>query len=540
MLRSKTSTFLIFCIIILIFINCSKKDDNTNSNISVVVIENLDSEIITPKKDRDLSYHDQKSGVYQNPNNEINLIGKINIDYKDYDYTLSPSEINITWRSKIDGVLFEGNPNKSFQSNINTFLTKGTHKIYFETEIPSKNIISKDSIIVSNNISLSAKSTGKSVKLKWSKYDGTDFTSYLIYRENNLPIAKIDDINALDFEDSITSSIFQEKEYQVIVNTSKNTLKPIGSNIVKESHGIFIKFKDRVTKTIKDPIRNRVYAVVQKRYNNSSENDGLLIIDTKGDKIEIKNHILKNTRIDDIDISPDGQYLFACGIGEYKILKINLDTLNITVFEDMPKSFQTIEVGNNNSIYVHSTSPSQGSSPFYIINGNSGNVYGPIYGKDDGDMELNDDTQEIYISSGRDGNQIIQKLKFNGTNFNKISSFPNNYEWPYYPDDFLLLSEDKEHIYWENIELDKNLELKRVFDSKMIACSHNNKYLSDSNYIFAYSNLEKIYEFPIKETEVTSINFLDDNQFILCKSSKNAIHSENGYFFTYFFKINLK
>src|SRR5690606_436402 len=422
--------------------------------------------INTPNQTRDYSYHNQGyNGVFENPDSSKLFRGNINISYGNNSTQLNISDIEVIWRSNIDGILFQGNPNDNLQSEINASLSKEVHTIYFEASVPSENLTVKDSIILSNNIKLTTINTGKSVKLNWTQYEGNDFVSYSIYKEDFEPIAEIQDINTLEYEDVELPSFIEDFEYQVIVNTSDNYDHPIGSNIESMHPGIFIEFPYYVFKLIKDPIRSKIYAIVRPQSNNDeSDKYGILIIDTN--TFEINSHILQDDRFADLDISPDGQYLFLCQERVEKITKLNLDTIQaITFVTDTNEwGIHKIEVGNNNVLYCHRDPPASGDTQFWIYNGNNGSlINGPTYGLSHGDIELNNANNTIYAGESNTSNGRMYKLAVDGSSI----SFDSNYPiWPdgvSYPYPFILLSDDNQNIFWEHFQLDLDLNVIRTF-----------------------------------------------------------------------------
>ena len=160
--------------------------------------------------------------------------GFVSLKYTDNNSaTYKNTDIEVTWKSSIDGILFRGSPDVDFESNISKKLSVGVHTIYFEAFLKDKKIISKDSITLSNTIQLIAKNTSRSVKLNWTKYEGNDFISYQIFSEKFEPIAEINDINTLKLEYKNFESFIDEKNYQIIVK-KKNSQSILSVVILKE------------------------------------------------------------------------------------------------------------------------------------------------------------------------------------------------------------------------------------------------------------------------------------------------------------------
>lgn len=534
---------------------CSSENEPTSSDDikpdpeTIINITSFTAIIDHPIQTRDYSYHNQGyNGLFENPDSSKVFKGNINISYGENSTQLNTNDIQIIWRSSIDGILFQGNPNENLQSEIEKKLTKGIHTIFLEASIPSNNLIVKDSITLSNSIKLTTLNTGKSVKLNWSKYGGNDFVSYKVYSEDFNPIVEIKNINTLEYHVTSFPSLIEDKKYQIIVETNSNYNHVIGSNIESMHPGVFVEFPYYVNKIIKDPSRPRVYALVgNKNYN--SDVFGLLIIDIDSQTFEINSHILKNEIFADLDISPDGQYLFLCQERIEKITKLNLDTLEATTFATNTNEWgiHKIEVGNNNVLYCHRDPPTSGSTQFWIYNGNNGSlINGPTSVLSHGDIELNNATNTLYGGESNTSNGRMYKFNVDGTSINLDSNFP---VWPNgitFPSPFILLSEDNKSIFWENYQLDLNLNVIRTFNANIKACSPNNNYLADYNKIYDYSSLSVVCEYP-KFPEGTfisnSIVFSDDNNLLYCWSNQSNIsYSPDPYYraLTYIFKFEIE
>ena len=141
--------------------------------------ENVYVGIETPSRLRDYSYNNNGDyGVYETPANSKTFKGKINATE---GFTISPNDLTVKWRSDIDGELFSGNPDENFESNFTTPLSKGLHKIYMEVYLGNHSLVKMDSIMVSNVIKLeAAPRLGRIMRLNWTKYEGSNFVSYLV------------------------------------------------------------------------------------------------------------------------------------------------------------------------------------------------------------------------------------------------------------------------------------------------------------------------------------------------------------------------
>ena len=537
-------------LILTLFIGCSSDNDSQQNNNDddqtddpVFNITSFTATINTPIQTRDYSYHNQGyDGIFENPDNTKLFNGNINISYGENSSQLSATDIEVVWKSDIDGILFQGNPNENLESEITESLTKGVHTIFLEASIPSENLTVKDSIFLSNSIKLTATNTGKSVKLNWTKYEGNDFVSYSVYKENFTPILEIQDVNTLEFEDTDISSFIEDFEYQIVVNTTESYNHLIGSNIVNMHPGIFIEFPYYVYKLIKDPIRSRIYAIVRPQ-SNSVESDkyGLLIIDTDSNTFEINSHILQDDRFADLDISPDGQYLFLCQERVEKITKLNLDTLEATTFVTNTNQWgiHKIEVGNNNILYCHRDPPTSGDTQFWIYDGNNGNyINGPTGSSRHGDIEFNLVNNKLYSGLSNTTSGQILRHSVNGNVINYEINYPGFPNGITFPKPFLLLSDDNQNIFWENFQFDLDLNVVRTFNTDIKACSPNNIYLSDFDKLYNFNDMNVIFEYPeLPPTENTSMVFMDDNTLIFCRAYNTNVNQEE---YTYFFKINIE
>ncbi len=129
-------------IVTLLLLNCNNKvselepADNQENLDSSCSITNLSVEIVSPNSSRDFShYNDGYKGIFENPLELKQFEGKIQLTYGSNSEILDTSEIDILWKSNIDGVLYEGNPNQNLGSELTTDLSKGVHTIYFEVTI---------------------------------------------------------------------------------------------------------------------------------------------------------------------------------------------------------------------------------------------------------------------------------------------------------------------------------------------------------------------------------------------------------------------
>lgn len=499
--------------------------------------------IDTPVQARDFSYYDGGyDGIFEDPDASKDFSGSIAVSYESGSLELASADIEVVWRSNLDGILFTGSPTDALESEITQTLSKGVHTIYLEASVPSESITVKDSVFLSNSVKLSATNSGRSVQLNWTPYEGSDFVSYSLYREDFAPLAEITNIDTVTYEDTAFNSFTDEFEYQIIVNTTTEYNHPVGSDIKSQHPGKFIYFPYYVTKMIKDPFRSRIYAIVRPR-SNSDEADayGLLIIDVGPDTFEINSHILQEDRFADMDMSHDGQYLFLCQERVEKLTRVNLNSFSTTTFETDTNDWgiHKIEVGNNNRLYCHRDPPTSGWTQFYIYNGNSGNyVNGPVGILRHGDIEYNKANNKLYGGQSNTSGGRMFRFPVTASNVGEGEiSYP---EWPdavSYPFPFILLSDDDQHIFWENFQLDLDLNVIRTFTTDIKACSPNNVYLSDFNGLLNFSDASTVFEYyEYPPAEDTNIVFIDDNTMIMSRAERTSHDPED---FTYFIRVDI-
>lgn len=533
MKKTILSIFLVF-----VFISCS--NDKNNEEVIETPTINLKTEITSPLKNRDYTFHDNgKYGIFEDPITQKKLTAKIILEEGN---TTSNDNFIVKWKSDIDGALYEGKPNKNLESEITINLSKGLHKILFEVYTSDKKIIKKDSIVISNIIKLDAvNDTGRSTKLNWTKYEGNDFTSYLIYGEDFKFITEINDINTLTYEILETKSLIKEQKYQIIVKTTKSYDGIMGSNIVSKVSGIFIKFPYYVPKIIKDDQRSKIYAIVAPRFkSDKTDKYGLLIIDTK--TFTIESHILTNDRFSDLDISPDSRFLYLTQNYVEKLTKIDLNTMSVVNFTTTTNGwgFHKIEAGNNNVLFCHVTPPTSGSTGIASLDGTNGNqISTSYYGYSHGDIEFNSKNGKLYMGESNTSSGVI----YCNTYINQDLKIENPYPFfPYpvmFPDPFILISDDNNSVFWENYQLGINLQINKTFNTKIIACSPNNLYLSDIEKIYDYNKFSVIFNYPPfpSNDNTKTILFIDDNTIITSKAYQPNFVNEPA--ITYFFKMKI-
>lgn len=529
---------LLFLFLFITFFSCST-DKNIEPEIEKPII-NLTTSITQPLKGRDFSFHNNGvNGIFEDPTVSKKLKAKIVLSDNSNS---SKNTLNIKWKSDKDGVLYEGKPDDNLESEISINLSKGMHKILFEVYTSDHTLIKKDSVTISNVIKLEALSdTGRSIKLNWSKYEGNNFMSYLVYGENSQPLAEITDINTITYEYLEKISLVKEQKFQIVVKTTNSTSNILGSNILPKMSGNFIEFPHFVPKMIKDNQRSKIYAIVAPKYNSDkADKYGLLIVDFKNFKIE--SHILTDIRFSDLDISPDGKYLYLTQKYIEKVTKIDLTTMEVKTFTTSTNGwgFHKIEAGNNNILFCHVTPPTSGSTGIMVYNGITEESISTSYNAySHGDIEYNSLNGKLYMGESNTSSGVIYSNTYVNQNLQIEKNYPVFPNGILYPEPFLLISDDNNSIFWEKYQLDLDLNVNREFSTKMIACSPNNLFLSDMNKVYNYNNHSFVFSyppFPVND-DIKSTLFIDDNTLITCKTYQSNVLSEPSK--TYFFKMKI-
>lgn len=523
--------------------NSDNNLDNSEQEIDLSNIVDFSVEITSPDDNRDFTFHNQGSfGIFQNPNQGLLIEGVVNISYDNNSEPISLEEIDIKWYSEIDGLMSEGHPNNDYKSMVQTALSKNIHKVFFEASIEGKEVlIAKDSIIFSNVVTLDLESTDKSMKLSWSRYEMDDFISYLIYRGENEPIVEIFDQDSLEFEDR-TMVLAEESAYQVVVNTQNESIVPAGSNIAEDEAGNYIEIPHYITKAIYDQNRNKVYALIGSEFTQSNITRGLMIMDTNADAVSIESHIYQEIGFSDLDMSPDGRYLFLCLKGKDFIRRVDLNSLEFLDFDWPNRGYQAdgiglhkIEVGNDYRIYGHEN-PIYGG-PLLMFNGLTGEYLG-INTVDNlglwyGDIEFNVYNNKLYHGTsqreksvyrfGVDDDMLVREIDF--------SPIIN------YPKPFILLSDNGQHIFWDKFELDTELNVVRELENSIVASSPNSLYVSDGLSLLNYENLDIIFDYPsFPSHDLSGEMFTNSGDILIYKSSQPYTNQR----FTHFFKMRIE
>jgi hypothetical protein len=531
---------IIFAALLLTSIySCSIEKNDIIDNIEEIPVVTIATSILIPTRDRDYSYHNNGvNGVFEDPTLRKNF--KAKIVFTNNSYTSNDS-LTVKWISDIDGQLYEGNPNTNFESEINVNLSKGLHKISFEV-YSNNTLTDKDSVYISNVIKLEGLAeSGRSVELKWSKYEGNDFVSYLVYGENFQPLFQINDINTLEYEYFEAISMIENREYQIVVKTVNSTNDLINaSNIISLKSGIFAEIPYYISKIINDEMNGRIYGIINPR--NNSANAGLVVFDNES--LDLLSHILQSKSFSDIDISPDGQFLYLTQKYAEELTKINLNSMSIETFPTSTdnRGFHKIEAGNNNLLFCHITPPTSGWTAIHIFNAQNGNELNiSSYTYRHGDLKFNPANEALYHGESNTSSGRLSKNTFVNDTLNFDFAYPPfngpgiNSPYPY-----LFLSYDYNSLFWENFQFDADLNVIRQFYTNMISCSPSNIYLSDLQYVYDYESVDVIFSYPpFPHNDYTrTLLFIDDNTIITSKAYRPNVISDPN--ITYLFKMKIK
>ncbi|WP_214226136.1 fibronectin type III domain-containing protein [Pedobacter sp. B4-66] len=274
------------------------------------------------------------------------------------------SNIIVTWRSNIDGVLKEVKGVRDLKL-VNTSLSAENHIISIEikNELDS---VKKAFLPIQVGVRLlKLEKTDNSITLRWKKYSKENFKSYKLVRYKN------NQADTLSMLVKATDTAFSDKsivpgvDYKYMVVVSK-TIGNLKSNEQFVVGGSFIEMNYPILKLLKDPFRDRVYAIVagDVHYGNNLNGYGIIAINTKDLKVE--KRLFEHIRYTDFTISLDGRFLYLADEST-TIQKIDLETLTSAGTIQTNSEAYHIKAGSNNRLYYHITPPTSGSTEFRIV-----------------------------------------------------------------------------------------------------------------------------------------------------------------------------
>lgn len=514
-------TYLYLASLLLLTACTSSEDGPTLEEVQ----DNVYIGIVTPSRERDYSFNNNGDyGVYEIPSDQKTFKGEIS--FSD-DINISHNSLTVKWRSDIDGELYAAHPNVDFESTFTTPLSKGLHTIYMEVYLGNNpEVVQKDSIVVSNVIKLDATPRlGRMMRLNWTKYEGTNFVSYLVYHNNYTAVTEISDINTLQYDVEETNDIGVENPYQIVVKTSNPAwaTETLGSNIVSKVAGDFLNIPYYIRKMVKDPIRPRLYAIcTPKDLDEVADKYGVIVINTN--TFTIEDHILTNYRCTDVDVSPDGQYMYLTQRHVDYILKVNLNTYTYgsIATHTSGSGFQDVEAGNNNLIYAN---PYNTTSPGQMINTLTGAYTVAQSSLSFGELAYNPLNDILYMAGNTSSSNLY---RMNSTNW-ATGNYLNLTQFPLFPGGLshpfpkLIISDDGNHIFWDEYQLDSNFTVERQFgDSVWIhACSPSNQLICDLSAVYNFNTMNTVFtlsSFGNYEFYDTDFYFTDENTIFTQKT----------------------
>ncbi|WP_285056617.1 hypothetical protein [Pedobacter ginsengisoli] len=332
------------------------------------------------------------------------------------------SKLTITWRSNIDGIIKEVKGVKDLKLS-DTTLSVDEHIITVEikNELDS---VKKSSFTIQKGVGLlKPEKTDHTVILRWKKYEKANFKAYKIVRHRqNRPVDTITITNqaTTTFTDD-TVWPGDAYKYTVVLSRTNGTLKGNERSLVA---GTFIEMDYPIRSLVKDPFRDRIYALVAEgpRSYPLGGGNGIIVVNTKDLKIEAR--LLKHISCTDMTISLDGKYMYLADEST-TIQKIELETLTSAgTIETKSLGVYHLEAGSNNRLYYYVTPPTSGTRHFGIVD-LANNIDLPYKEKmkdqpfNVGDFDIDPATNTIYH---------VEAL--NGGNFSKITTTSDIFELP--------------------------------------------------------------------------------------------------------------
>lgn len=513
-MRSKKTLKLLYTISILTiaacFLNGCKKDKPIEEPIKATTLENVKMAFSQPKK----ANFAQGDTI----NFEVALQGDTIQDF---------SKLTVTWRSNIDGIIKQVKGIRDLKLS-DTTLSVEEHIITVEikNELDS---VKKSSFTIQKGVGLlKPEKTDNTVILRWKKYEKTNFKAYKIvrYRKNG-PTDTISVLEQVATTSFIDDTVFpgEEYKYTVILSKTNGTIKGNERTVIA---GTFVEMDYPIRNLIRDPFRDRIYALVSAgpRANILDGGNGIIVVNTKDMKIEAR--LLRLISGSDITISLDGKYLYVAD-ETTSIQKIDLETLTPAgTIQTDPHVFGAyhIEAGSNNRLYYHATPPTSGSTQFRVVDlaNNKELPYKDKMNDADryfymGDFDIDPATNTLYhgdaLTSG-----TISKITTKSDIF-ELPSFQDAYR--VYPRPFFNIA--KQRLFVSEKMYDKDLNvigefydgssealITAVSPSGNLALSFWNLY--DTN---TFKKIKALTRLP------GDALFLNDNQLI-CYSSESPLY----------------
>lgn len=460
-------------------------------------ISNFGVQITSPNRYNSYRYEGVWGAVFHDPKVSYKYIGEAAFNYIDSSDPVPASQVSVNWRSDLDGILYEGSLKDDYSSFLEKKLSKGYHTLTFEIKVgDNEDYVKKDSISFSNHISLEAQSNDFSLLLKWTRYEDDNFKSYLIL-EDGKPIAEIEDINTLEFSHK-NVRLATPANYQILIKRASDILEPLhGSILVEAEAGNFLRVPHFLIEVAKSPNANLIYAIVgqENDHMDYAEDYGVLILEDKEEGITIKDHILKDKRFSDLAISEDGKFLFLVYRRSEYITRVDLTTHEITKYhvDTHEWGLQKIDVGRDYRLYVARRSPTSGDSPMYIIDGLTGERKGYFHSLIHGDIFYNNSNNKLYHNTTT-REKSVYRFSIENDSPEREKSFSPDIN---YPRNFMLISDDGQHIFWDKFQLDPDLNPIREFEEGVLAIDNQNQFISTGKELKDFQTRETLLKYPL-------------------------------------------
>lgn len=236
-------------------------------------------------------------------------------------------QLQVTWRSSVDGQLFSGPAGPSGRSAFNrSDLTRGLHVISVSVTDPDGNV-TRDSVQVHNDlpatVALHPITTQPSgLRLDWDPVSEPAFAAFNIYRSLSSTgpyslIASIPDGASTRYDD-VTTTLGVTYWYKVGLQTTTGA----ESQSVARSGaaGVFVSIGRGLDRMLLDPVRRMIYGV--DRVNNT-------LVFVNLDSLKVSKTMFIGSSPTDLDMDRAGQELFVANLGSAQIAVVNLDTRTV-------------------------------------------------------------------------------------------------------------------------------------------------------------------------------------------------------------------
>jgi hypothetical protein len=223
------------------------------------------------------------------------------------------------------------------------------------------------------------------------------------------------------------------------------------------------------------------------------------------------------------------------------ILKVNLNTFSYTTITTYTSGygFDEIEAGTNNLVYAN---PYNSASPGQMINTQTGLYTSAQSSLTFGQMAYNTLNNILYMGSDTSSSNLYMMNTTNWAtgnylNLTQFPQFPGGVGYPY-PN--LFVSDAGNHIFWDEYQLDANLNIERQFNDILIkACSPSNQYISDLSKLYNFDTMDTILTYPsfgYYEFYNSDIHFADENTIF---TNKTYDPNDGNPSYSYIFRMKI-